>query len=615
MDSLTPYKNFKQPVTKAAQPKEEPNDYANEQYLLGALMLDNRVTFDNLNHKIDVDFFHARQHKLIYNAICRVAESDYNLNPDSVEKELTTSGRSSETGGFAYLVDLMKNATAAGASGALKAVKDAYIERQKTRLGARQDLSLTDLLLKLSELQDLATQDEEPHPTDDIDLISVCPENILAKFSAELAKASKMPRNSVFMTVLSTFSAVASRFKRVAYREGYNFQPLTINVAVEQPPGAAKTRILKAASSPVQAKHRELMKARAVAAAKAKREKSDEALAELQEIETELSESVRFLTDATSEALDQSLESTNGWFAISSSEQAATNTLLGASYSSGAANMDLILKGFNGDWHSSARVTRDGYTGDVVGSMAVVAQSGLISTILAQSKSSGVIERFCLWSEKSVIGHRDHKTEYEESPVVRREYYNLLGEMMKHNQRRNYFDMTDDLHLSGNAWDMINTVRNEYEPMLADGGKYSSMIMRGKLSKFDIYVMKIAGCLHLASRKDTSTIISDRCVEQAIEITRADVNHLFQMLRSSAIRSLSDREELIINCIGSGERTAEFIVTNLHRNKHFRGNNKQGNRGAVRDELRKMVKNGELEVRQSPSKPNETLYKVYKSTK
>lgn len=82
------------------------------------------------------------------------------------------------------------------------------------------------------------------------DLIHLCSSTGIARFSNELAQSAKMPRNTTFLTVLSTFSSVACRAYRVDYEHGGS-QPLSINFCGEQPPAAAKSRVLSEAQKPV----------------------------------------------------------------------------------------------------------------------------------------------------------------------------------------------------------------------------------------------------------------------------------------------------------------------------------------------------------------------------
>ena len=84
------------------------------------------------------------------------------------------------------------------------------------------------------------------------------------------------------------------------------------------------------------------------------------------------------ITDATPEALDKILNGQHGFFIANSTEQGLANSLIGGMYSEKGNNFDVLLKGFNAEWHSSSRVTRDGFSGKPHGGVLCISQDGLI---------------------------------------------------------------------------------------------------------------------------------------------------------------------------------------------------------------------------------------------
>ncbi len=45
------------------------------------------------------------------------------------------------------------------------------------------------------------------------------------------------------------------------------------------------------------------------------------------------------------------------------------------------------------------------------------------------------------------------------------------------------------------GWQLIAQFRNQIEPLLADGGRYSHVALRGAASKIDMQIMKLAAIL------------------------------------------------------------------------------------------------------------------------
>lgn len=229
---------------------------------------------------------------------------------------------------------------------------------------------------------------------------------------------------------------------------------------------------------------------------------------------------VRPISDATPEAIEAYLQASGGMFAIASAEQAAVNTLLGKSYKDkgSKANKDLILKGFAGEYHSSARVTRDGYSGFVAGSLVAFAQHSMASTILSDDDDSGLIERCLFIQSPKILGTRKFgRSIYPSIDALTYGRYcdvisDITSEVIEH--PREFCDLID-LGVSPNGWDSIYAYRNRLETELADGGKYATGNVRGMAAKVDMHILKLASILHIVEgNKDV--IIRDKYVTACI---------------------------------------------------------------------------------------------------
>ena len=459
-------------------------------------------------------------------------------------------------------------------------------------------------LVNLSDGLEKEWLDNEISVHQDDDLISICPDSTIGKFAAELAKAAKMPRNTTFLTVLSIFSSVACRTMKVEYQHG-NYQPVGINFCGEQPPGASKSRTLQTTQSPVFSLIKEAKKQVFKDIADLK-EKIDEAKEcndkenilnykkEMQQLTVKHDQIFEFITDTTPEALDATLQVSNGYYSIASAEQGAINSLLGLSYSDSksVANRDLALKGYNGEWHNSKRKGRETYGGHVVGTITALAQTGMIKNLLMASDNAGVIERFFVWSEPDLLGTRDHTENHIMDDMIKAKF-SLVFQRMYHESVNTDYDDLHSLRLSSRAWHKLALAKNEYEPTIASGGSNSANLLRGVIAKYDLFVMKTAANLHLA--QSIEHLIHDDRVYEAMKIVDVYIKHLKSLIEESAVNALSDREVEVIEFIGQKKMTGRQIADVLYKRKHFKKGGKTS-RTAVKDTIDKLVADDKLLV-------------------
>ena len=444
-----------------------------------------------------------------------------------------------------------------------------------------------------------------------IDLCDTARKTPLAKFASELALAAKMPRNTTFLTVLSVFSSVACRAYRINY-DDFGSEPCSVNFCGEQPPATGKSRVLKQAQSPVFqavkrdskaiAKQLEAKQAQLDAAEDKDEEKALKA--DLKRIGEQYSTLFEFITDATPEAIDMALSDSNGYYSIASAEQGAINTLLGVSYGDGksATNRDIVLKGWNAEWHSSKRKARTGYKGTVVGAISAIAQDGMIENLLKASDTSGVIERFLLWAEPSLLGHRDHTKTHTMDAGSVSAYHNAVTELYEQTKLMRDYEDLPALSLSVRAWDAIKQRQNELEITIGNDGENANTLLRGLIGKFNIHVMKIAACLHLSSDRDSLLVHDDR-VTEAMGIVDRYIVHLTALIGESSIQAFSDREKAVLDSMKQKKRIqASVIIDKLARRKCFRGNQTR-DAEAVRLTIEQLCERDMLTITNKPSAP------------
>ncbi|HCG5122609.1 TPA: DUF3987 domain-containing protein [Vibrio parahaemolyticus] len=443
------------------------------------------------------------------------------------------------------------------------------------------------------------------------DLIHLCSSTGIARFSNELAQSAKMPRNTTFLTVLSTFSSVACRAYRVNYEHGGS-QPLSINFCGEQPPAAAKSRVLSEAQKPVinevmresKAIRKEIEAKQAAIECESDKDAEKQLKAELKQAQKRLSSLFEFITDATPEALDMCLSHTNGYYSIASAEQGAINTLMGLSYGDGKGtqNRDLVLKGWNGEWHSSKRKSRDSYTGFVVGAISAIAQDGMIENLLKASDTSGAIERFILWSESTLLGERDHTQYHTMNDEAVHGYHSALVELYKEIANRDYNDLPA-LSLSVRAWDKIKLRRNGLEPTIANDGENANSLLRGLIGKYDIHVMKVAACLHLSNDRNNLLIHDDRVIE-AMAIVDCYILHLKGLIQESAIVAFSEREKAVISYVKPKQHVrASKVLSALSRRKCFTKGERSRDSKAVQETIEQLSERELISITKKPSAP------------
>jgi hypothetical protein len=383
--------------------------------------------------------------------------------------------------------------------------------------------------------------------------------HIIKRLVKSVCAATELPESTVLLNALGVFSSVATRQWKVNYQH-YDSVPIGLYVVTEQPSGTSKSRSLKQFQNPFFREHdrqmQQVLKSieESVETPKEKKDKAEW-----------VKNKLLFVTSTTPEALEQSLNSTGGYFSAVASEQGLINTLLGLSYGDGKApNNDLVLNGFDGGYMNSIRITREGHNGNVAGGVTLFAQSGSIEKVLKQSNGTGLAERFLMLAEKHNLGKR---TFLNKAPIDRTAidiYEQYCGDVIS-----GFFSAptTNSLTLCHFSWRDINEFREEIEPFVADGQKYSHGSLRGAVNKVDMQIMKIASCLQLLTLNNkadfTGQLTIDRChVKSAIEIVRDLTEEHLAMLSDKGLIGQRAEFEVIIRLFErSPTRSLEQIRT------------------------------------------------------
>lgn len=351
-------------------------------------------------------------------------------------------------------------------------------------------------------------------------------------YVAELARAKAaeviFPENSAFLHGLGVIAAAAG----YKFRYQYYTEQKAVNLfcVASQPPSTGKSSIFSFFSKPFAMAFSDLNKANSK-----KRKHLENELKELNaamdegknvalEIEhtlsalADVSQVKWYMDDVTPEAAESIAGKQSGYLNIVSPESDAVNVILGNVYGDGKgkANHGLFLKMWDTEWHSSARVTRDGFEGELYGSVSVLAQDESIDTILriGQDSGRGISERFLLIREPNLFGKRKSSSRVKADPELISEFTSTAKAIV--NAPKTV------LTFSAAAFAMVNKVTDDLDDKMSDGKEFSSSMIRGAAGKADKQIYKIASIMHIAedwrpTGKKRSKV-DDKHVKNAINI-------------------------------------------------------------------------------------------------
>ena len=225
------------------------------------------------------------------------------------------------------------------------------------------------------------------------------------------------------------------------------------------------------------------------------------------------------VTDATAEALEEIAAKQGGRFSIVSDEAEGVSVLFGANYGENPPNLGLVLKGWDGGYQNTGRISRQGHNGELIGSVAVLAQESTVRAILQAGRnetgSRGVCERFMILSEPNILHMIDYSKKKPLPSLIGESYRKFVKNMLSVKGNVSF-------SLSPEAEVFMGKILAGLRPHMADGGKFSTELMRGVIGKAEAQIMKIASVLHCAKEwwpgGNFTTTISDQTMEHAAHI-------------------------------------------------------------------------------------------------
>ena len=227
------------------------------------------------------------------------------------------------------------------------------------------------------------------------------------------------------------------------------------------------------------------------------------------------------VSDPTPEGLESSLVHSGGFFIAYSTEQGLSKTLLGGMYSEGNKKDDLILKGYNGEYHSVVRANKERVTfsGRPYGGVFELSQEGTIARIMESAGTTGISERFLMMLEGDLIGYRQYLDEgvdlagiitgsvkISSSELKRvkpknrsalKQYQKQMSkfpDIRKNNKIARVEDLIE-LEFEDDAWVTVLAAKQIMENSIRKDKIRNSFLasMRGKI---DLQIMKVAATIH-----------------------------------------------------------------------------------------------------------------------
>lgn len=347
---------------------------------------------------------------------------------------------------------------------------------------------------------------------------------VLQNYVKEVSMSYQVPYDLPASLVLAACATAIGKQYNVQIKPDW-IEPCNIFVGIAMPPASRKSPVFKAVMTPIEeAEHREWNKnkdlikennnKRSITEKKIKKATSEilkannsdeekEIYERIEQLENELPNKVQPLRliadDVTPEKMTSLLAENNGRLSIMSAEGGIFDTI-GGRYSNNAPNIDVLLKGHDGDMIRVDRMGRDSeIIYDPALTLGLTFQPSIIQNILKQPsfRGRGLLGRFLYVMPKNIIGYRNIDTP-SINPGIKVAYLNFIRTLIS-----DLLDFEKDnhkkplsLHLSDEARHIFRQYEVTQERHLRLGGLLSDITdWGGKLSG---RVARLMGILHVA---------------------------------------------------------------------------------------------------------------------
>lgn len=228
--------------------------------------------------------------------------------------------------------------------------------------------------------------------------------------------------------------------------------------------------------------------------------------------------------DITPEQIAIQVRDRGGKIAIMDHEGGVLNTIAGR-YNSGMANLDILLKGYDGDGYKVNRFNRDIEIPAVYASVCLFIQPGILSDTknIKNFIESGFFGRSLFFNPKPKVGYRkfngaevdsECKSRYEE---MIRGFFELRSPDFKES-------FPEELKLGDEAYSIFRNYELEIEPCRRAGERYAEGGIGSWIEKSKKNAVRIAGILHLIENP-RSLVISKSEMERAINFIKIMTQH------------------------------------------------------------------------------------------
>jgi hypothetical protein len=398
----------------------------------------------------------------------------------------------------------------------------------------------------------------------------------IGRLAAVVSERLEFPEASTYLALLASASSAVACAYSTQYRT-HTAVALGMYAIIEQPPATKKSYLLSIGGNPYAMAIGEHNK-RVFAKNREFRER---------EIEKEkwLKPGFAVTTDATSASLDGRLSAcSEGRFVVASAEQSALTSLFPESgtYSS---NNELILKGYAGEYVNGMRAGREAFSGEVQGSIILIAQSGSCRRVIAASNGTGMAERFFFMAEPSLLGSRELKGEYpsntEKAPFEEacRRCVELYSDRVLAMAGQDQYEVLDPAKLnkvrpSASGYNLILDRIRSQEAYLGELNEKGEVIAAGWFGKYETHVLKVAGVSHviesLAGGCYPGEIIGDSTIQMAMDVVDMLGDQLTDILHDAGESGSEAEGDALIDILSQKPLSKRELLLKAKNRKPYR---------------------------------------------
>lgn len=405
---------------------------------------------------------------------------------------------------------------------------------------------------------------ETPKPFGKEIQLSECPLSclppVLERFVTELSQNVQVSPDMCVLPLLSVLSLVTQGKALILNPGGGNTETLNLYTLTIAEPGERKSGVFKALTAPLYSYQREENERReplireyqfkkaaltkqieTVSKGKnADIEKAHEYAIELENLEPVYPLTLN-VTDTTPEALSAEMIKNGEKIGILSDEGGIFDIMSGM-YSSGTANIDLLLKGYDGSPYNVIRCSKQSISLECpLITLGLMVQTEPFERAMSnpQFAGRGFIHRFLFAFPQSKAGHRSFKSPYI-SQTAKDDYKALIYSLLR-------LKASDTvIKCDREAYRIMQDYNDQVESNFLDGGIFEYMKEWG--NKQVGRAFKIAGILHLCEHSPEEPL-SGQTALNAVSIAMWAENH--------ALKAFGEI------CASEEDRTAEYIYKRI----------------------------------------------------